>query len=158
MRILVVSDSHGNTRGIDNAVSAFMPDMIIHLGDIERDVSYIEDVYSDIPLEAVAGNNDPWVKRETEKVIDISGVKIFMTHGHRYGVYDRGQRIAARAKELGCAIALFGHSHMASDEVFDGVRAINPGSVSLPRRGGFSVGILEIDHSGKYGYALCDWI
>ncbi len=158
MRILIVSDSHGTTSGIDRAVTAFMPDMIIHLGDIERDVEYIEAVYPDVQLEAVVGNNDWWCERESEKVIEADGIRIFITHGHRYGVYDKGERIAERAAELGCELAFFGHSHIASDEVFDGVRVINPGSVSRPRAGNASVGVLETEGDGKFGYVLCDWI
>lgn len=156
MRILVVSDSHGRTRGIDKAIDAVSPNMIFHLGDIERDVKYIETIYPEIELHAVLGNNDPWVRRETEKVVEVEGVNFFLTHGHLYSVYDKGFRVAKRAKELGCTIALFGHSHIPSDEMFDTVRVINPGSITLPRSGNPSCGVIEIEN-GHFGYALCDW-
>lgn len=158
MRILIISDSHGDTRRFDKAVTAFEPDMIIHLGDIERDAEYLSDVYSHIPLHAVVGNNDPWVRREAEKVIEVNGVKIFLTHGHLYGVWDKGFRIAQRAEEKGCSVALYGHSHVPNDCVYGNVRVFNPGSISRPRAGEYSVGIMEIDDNGKYEFALCDWI
>ena len=123
--------------------------LIIHLGDIERDVEYLQAVYPNIPLHAVAGNNDPWVRREAEKVVAVGNVKMFMTHGHLYGVWDNGFRIAKRAEELGCSVALFGHSHVPVDETFGSVRAFNPGSISRPRVGEYSVGIMEIDDTGK---------
>lgn len=157
MRILIISDSHGDTKRFDKAVTAFDPDMIIHLGDIERDVEYLTDVYPDIPLHAVVGNNDPFCKREAEKVIEAEGVKIFMTHGHLYGVWDNGLRIAKRAEELGCDVALFGHSHVPCDEVFGKVRVFNPGSISRPRVGNYSVGIMEIEKR-KIGFVHCDWL
>lgn len=146
MRVLIISDSHGDTKRFDQIITASEPDMIIHLGDIERDVEYLEAVYPNIPLHAVLGNNDPWVRRETEKVIEIENQKIFITHGHLYGVWDNGFRVCERAKELGCATALFGHSHVPVDEMFGNVRAFNPGSISRPRQGSYSVGIMEIEN------------
>ena len=113
----------------------------------------MEIMYPHIPIHAVRGNNDPWVRREAEKVVEVCSVKIFMTHGHLYGVWDGGFRVAQRAKELGCTVALFGHSHVPVDEVFDGVRAFNPGSISRPRKGEYSVGIMEIEQDGKVSLA-----
>lgn len=158
MRALIISDSHGDTKRFDKAINAFEPDMIIHLGDIERDVEYLEDVYPSIPIEAVVGNNDPLCRRCAEKVIDVGGVKVFITHGHLYSAYDGGFRIAMRAKELGCAAALYGHSHMPHDEVHEGVRVFNPGSISRPRVGEYSVGVMEVDDKGNFDFALCDWM
>lgn len=157
MRILIISDSHGETKRFDKAIAALEPDMIIHLGDIERDVEYLSDVYPEIPLHAVAGNNDPWVRREAEKVIEIENIKIFMTHGHLYGVWDNGFRIAKRAEELGCSVALFGHSHVPCNELYGNVRAFNPGSISRPRVGEYSVGIMEIEN-GHVGVCHVDWL
>lgn len=157
MRILIIADSHGITRRIDKAIVAFEPDMIIHLGDIERDVEYIEDVYPHIPLHAVVGNNDPLCRRQGEAVIDVEGIKIFMTHGHLYGVWDNGFRIAKRAEELGCSVALFGHSHIPVDEMYGEVHAFNPGSISRPRVGEYSLGVMEIEN-GKAKFAHCDWL
>ena len=157
MRFLIIADSHGSTRRFDKAIVAFEPDGIIHLGDIERDVEYLQDVYPHIPLYAVVGNNDPWCRREAEKVIEAEGVKIFMTHGHLYGVWDKGLRIAERAEELGCSVALFGHSHVPVDEIYGSVHVFNPGSISRPRVGEYCVGIMEIEN-GEAKFAHCDWL
>ncbi len=157
MRFLIISDSHGSTRRFDKAIEAFEPDAIIHLGDIEKDVEYLTDVYPHIPVHAVVGNNDPWCRREAEKVIEADNVKIFMTHGHLYGVWDKGFRIAQRAEELGCSVALFGHSHVPVDEIYGNVHVFNPGSISRPRVGEYSVGIMEIE-DGKAKFAHCDWL
>lgn len=157
MRVLIISDSHGDTKRFDKAVEAFMPDAIIHLGDIERDVEYLEDVYPRIPIYAVVGNNDPWVRREAEKVIELENVKIFITHGHLYGVWDKGFRIAQRAEEMGCSVALFGHSHVPVCEEYGSVKVFNPGSISRPREGNYSVGIMEIENN-KVNFVHCDWL
>lgn len=157
MRILIISDSHGDTRRFDKAIVAIMPDMIIHLGDIERDVEYLSDVYPHIPLHAVVGNNDPLCRRAADKVIEVEGIKIFMTHGHLYGVWDNGFRIAKEAEAKGCTVALFGHSHVPVDEVFGDVHVFNPGSISRPRVGEYSVGVMEIEN-GEAKFAHCDWL
>lgn len=51
----------------------------------------------------------------------------------------------------GCAadVVVGGHTHVATDRVVDGVRALNPGSVGLPRRcEGASWMIIEADDAG----------
>ena len=156
MRILIIADSHGDTRRVDKAILAINPDMLIHLGDIERDVEYLTDVYPHIPIHAVVGNNDPLCRRGADKVIEVEGVKIFMTHGHLYGVWDNGFRIAQQAEEKGCSVALFGHSHVPVDEIYGNVHAFNPGSISRPRVGEYSVGVMEIEN-GEAKFAHCDW-
>ena len=67
---------------------------------------------------------------DNEKVLTIEGVKIFACHGHRYGVKQSLVKLAARAKELGCTIALYGHTHDAREDVIDGVTLLNPGTGS----------------------------
>ena len=59
MRILVISDSHGNTRNIERAVES-QPEanIIIHLGDGADDIVDLEFVYRDKQFYQVAGNCD----------------------------------------------------------------------------------------------------
>ena len=64
---------------------------------------------------------------EDEIVLEIENVKIFACHGHRYSVKSTLTRLAARAKELGCNIALYGHTHSARADEIDGVTLINCG-------------------------------
>jgi len=56
-------------------------------------------------------------------------VKILCCHGHKYGVKSTLTRLAAHAKELGCDVALYGHTHRANSEIVDGVLCLNPGSL-----------------------------
>ena len=39
MKIAVFSDTHGFSRGMENAVAEYEPDQIIHLGDGMRDAA-----------------------------------------------------------------------------------------------------------------------
>lgn len=77
-----------------------------------------------------------WVKGncdqlgENEIIIEEEGVKIFLTHGHLYGVKSSYLRIVMRAKELGCSVVVFGHTHQPLVLEEMGVLMVNPGSCS----------------------------
>ncbi len=62
--------------------------------------------------------------------METEGIKIFACHGHLYSVKTTLARLAKRAKELGCQVALYGHTHEARESVIDGVTLLNPGSLS----------------------------
>ena len=67
---------------------------------------------------------------DDEKVIEVENIKIFACHGHKFSVKTTLAKLAARAKELGCAVALYGHTHRARADIIDGVTLINPGAGS----------------------------
>ncbi len=158
MRLLVFSDSHGNTKCMDKAIEAIGSfDAIIHLGDIERDVHWLEQKYGQYPLYAVRGNNDFYCSRPNDIVAEIDGVKIFLCHGHTYGVRYGTDSLLTAAKSRGCQAALFGHTHIPLDKTEDDVLIFNPGSCALPRNYKPSFGILEIEN-GKCTSVIVDWI
>ncbi|MDE7440373.1 MAG: YfcE family phosphodiesterase, partial [Clostridia bacterium] len=102
---------------------------IIHLGDTSADGNYIRGKYPDKTV-VINGNCEVFCVGEKEKVLDIEGVKIFACHGHMYSVKTTLSRLAKRAKELGCDIALYGHTHDAREDEIDGVTLLNPGTLS----------------------------
>lgn len=163
MRVLVFSDSHGSTKGIDKAISAIGRfDAIIHLGDVDRDVRYIEKKYSQYPIYAVRGNNefgcsDYGSTRQTEMVLELEGTKIYMCHGHLKRVRSGTEGMVSTAKDLGCTVALYGHTHVPHDEVEDGILVFNPGSCTQPRQGVPTFGVLEIEN-GKCSSVVVDWV
>lgn len=158
MRAVILSDSHGDTDACDKAISAMGDvDMIIHLGDISRDVDYIEAVYDDIEVHSVMGNNEFLHFGKNEAVIDFDGHKIFICHGHTLSVRSGTQRLEQAARAKGCAAALFGHTHVAMMEEKDGLLILNPGSVSRPRNGKASFAVLETDGE-KLKAVIVDWI
>ena len=128
--IVVISDTHGNRRAIDNLNGVLAEsDYIIHLGDTSGDGGYIRAQFPDKTY-LVNGNCDPVKLGENELVLEVEGVKIFATHGHLYSAKQTLTRLAARAKELGCGVALYGHTHRADEREIDGVVLINPGTAS----------------------------
>lgn len=158
MRIVVVSDSHGNTislkKVLDN-IGSF--DAIIHLGDIARDVDFLEEEFYDTPVYSVLGNNDFLRYGDFEKTITIDNIKIFICHGHTLSVSSGTERLIDKAKREGVSVALFGHTHHAMMEYADGILVINPGSTSRPRGEKPSFAIIETDN-GKANGVIVDWM
>ena len=141
MKILVFSDSHGETRSMLDAVSAENPGLILHLGDHERDCLPVRQCYPSIPCRAVRGNCDRRSGELDDDEFVIAGKRIFMTHGHLYGV-KTGLYLLKDAGLLRQAdIILFGHTHRPYSEVTGGVYIINPGSV-----GRKTYAVLQIEH------------
>lgn len=128
--VTVLSDTHGNRRALEKLdVILSESDYIIHLGDTSADGGYLRHMYGTKTF-VVNGNCDNMKLGEDELVTDIEGVKIFATHGHLYSAKQTLSKLAARAKELGCAIVLYGHTHSAREEVIDGITLINPGCMT----------------------------
>lgn len=82
----------------------------------------------------VSGNNDFFTSVPAEKIVAVGHHRIFMSHGHRYGVSFDTLRIKEAAREHGCDMAFFGHTHRPVIDMNDDVVAVNPGSISYPVR------------------------
>ncbi len=128
--ITVISDTHGNRADVRKLDGVFAEsNYIIHLGDVSGDGAAIYSAYPEKTV-VINGNCDPAKFGEDEVVLEIEGIKIFATHGHLYSVKSGRARLAQRANELGCRIALYGHTHRADESELEGVTLINPGAMS----------------------------
>lgn len=135
MKILVISDTHRNIDEILKVIEngKTLPNLIIHLGDYVIDGENIEKE-TGIKVEMVRGNGDFFDKNyEDDKIIDIEGKKIFLTHGHKYNVRYGVMNLLYRAEELNADIALYGHTHVPMIMEDSGIMIMNPGSTSYPR-------------------------
>ena len=160
MRAIVLSDSHNNTASCERAIMSVGEkniNLIIHLGDIARDVDYLESLYYPIKVVSVLGNND-FRDEACERVIDFDGHKLFICHGHTQGVSYGTEKLEATAREKGCEAALFGHTHQPTlRKCDDGLMILNPGSVSRPRGSRPSFAVLETE-DGKLKAVINDWV
>lgn len=59
-------------------------------------------------------------------VLEPDGRRMYITHGHHYNI-DNPMPMSAGD------IMLYGHTHVTLDEERNGVRFLNPGSVSIPK-------------------------
>ena len=129
IKICVVSDNHGTMQPIrDLPMIEKDADYFLHCGDSR------EPVRSCGPYAQVRGNND-YYDVPVQKVLEIGDHRIFMTHGTRLVYYGNYIYLAKEAKKHHCDIALFGHTHMYADELLEGVRCLNPGSIWHNRDG-----------------------
>lgn len=149
-KILLISDTHGFHENLEKVVDLEAPyDYVLHMGDAESWDPVIEDILG-MPFEVVAGNCDWASDKPSEKMIEIEGIRIFMTHGHEYYVNTGMGVFNDYAVACGCQVALFGHTHRPYLQQKDGVWIANPGSISRPRQSDKrpSYGVLTIDEQG----------
>ena len=151
MKILVVSDTHNDTRNFYVALERESPvDMVIHCGDIcGYDAEFADSCKC--PFYAVMGNMDLGSSLPHELVIDVPGHKIYVTHGHRQYVGCDTTGIADAAKAHKADIALYGHTHVPELSDERNLTVMCPGSLSYPRQKGkrASYAVLVLDKKGK---------
>ncbi|MGN0622006.1 MAG: metallophosphoesterase family protein [Porcipelethomonas sp.] len=150
MKIIVMSDSHGNFRILDHIMQNFHADLYIHLGDGERELNTVYTMYPDKKIEHVAGNCD-FASLSPDELLFTPDNKniIFAAHGHKYGVKNSLEPLKEYAAGKGANIILYGHTHIRFTEYNNGIYIMNPGSVSIPHDGKRpSFGIVDITAKG----------
>lgn len=149
MRVVVISDSHRNTRVIDKILSA-QPEAkhVFFLGDNASDIEDFELLYPDKSFHAVCGNCDYFSALPTVGVETVNGVRILYTHGHTFGVKGSTEHLLKTARDNNCQIALYGHTHISKTVYEDGVWLVNSGSCSSPREGRPSYVVIDITDKG----------
>ncbi len=130
MRILVFSDSHGATYKLRTAISNHPEaDMIIHLGDGERDISLLDEEIAGRKTVQVCGNCDLYSMLPDNEFITVAGKKILCTHGHSELVKYGSGVLIDKARKMGAHIALYGHTHQSVTTYVDGLHVMNPGAM-----------------------------
>ena len=157
VKILIVSDSHGNNRNLIQAVKNMRGtmDMMIHLGDMECSPDSIRSLV-ERPVEMVKGNCDYGNELQGARLIEIGEHKAFITHGNRYGGELGIPTMKDIAKENGADIVMFGHSHKPVIDTKSDIVVLNPGSISRPRQDGFrpTYLVMNIEDDGRTDYVL----
>lgn len=140
-----MSDTHGNVvigerivKNIENM------DLLIHAGDFIKDAEKLAERLS-IRVEAVVGNCDYPRTSPQELTLDLEGVKVYITHGHRFEHHDFFNSMMERAGEVEADLVVFGHTHLATSFKEGNTVFFNPGSISSPRLRGPTYGIIKIN-------------
>lgn len=143
MKILIFSDSHKSFAPMAKAIEIEKDaNWIIHAGDVHSDVEDLLIAYPKTPVAYVKGNNDFFLRDVPEdRFFTLDGVKIFLTHGHNYGVKYSIAALFKKGAELGADICIFGHTHVAVCEKMGKITLFNPGAATK------SYGVLEINNS-----------
>ena len=145
MRILVLSDSHNDYLSLKQAIETHpSAEVIVFLGDGERDLDRAESLLQFKHVIKVRGNCDIASELETEAVQTICGKKIFATHGFVENVKFGIDRLVYKGQSMNADIILYGHTHTPVNIYIDGVYVFNPGSV---RDGNY--GFIDITEKGE---------
>ena len=136
MRILVLSDSHGDYATIEKVIKAQpTAEVVVFLGDGIRDLERCKALLEGKRVHVVKGNNDSTFDYPKNEVISVGGVKIFITHGDAEGVKATLSRLIGVVQENDCRLALYGHTHRQGEDNGDGVKLFNPGAIYLDEYG-----------------------
>ncbi len=130
MRILVLSDSHGDRYNVLRVLSLHPEaDYIFFLGDGENDIKPYVQKHPEKNFVLVKGNCDFGSDLNECEVVSVSGKKIYLTHGHRELVKYGTEMLDYSAREKDAQIALYGHTHIQKVEYCNGLYIFNPGSL-----------------------------
>lgn len=138
MKVLIISDIHGNYKNLNKVISNNEFDKLIILGDTlvgpfteYREVANLLNKYKD-KIISVKGNCDIYYNELLEYDNDDLYIKIpmdkkilFITHGH---IYNRNHLPSTYYD-----IFISGHTHIPVLEKTNDKIYLNPGSISLPR-------------------------
>jgi uncharacterized protein len=123
----VISDTHGVL--VPEVLKILTDvDLIIHAGDIDTP-AVLNELKRIAPVVAVRGNMDRgnWASHlcETE-AIEIGQCLLYVLHDV--------SRMDLDPSAAGMHAVIHGHTHQPSDELQNGIRFLNPGSATHPRR------------------------
>ena len=118
-------------------------DMILHAGDV-GDLSVLDQLGQLAPVVAVHGNDEPeTTKRDLpeQQLLMIGGARVLLWHSHfpdpvieqanRKGNWGpKLDRMAARTREVGAQVLVYGHTHVPAINQHSGVILYNPGAVA----------------------------
>ena len=160
MKLMIASDIHGSAFWCGKLLEAARhenPDQLILLGDLlyhgprndlpkgycPKEVIPMLSGWKEKIL-AVRGNCEaevdqmvlPFPCMADYAMLSVDGMAFYLTHGHLY----HPQNLPPLKKD---SVFLSGHTHVKQDVTVDGIRCLNPGSVSIPKDGSHSYLVYE---------------
>ena len=160
MKLLIASDIHGSAywcRKLMEQIETEQPDKVLLLGDL-----LYHGPRNDLPRDYAPKEVIPMLSSLKEKVLAVrgnceaevdqmvlpfpcmadfsqllaDGKLFYLTHGHHHNPGNLPPLPEG-------SIFLSGHTHVKIDEVHNGIRCLNPGSVSIPKDGSNSCLVYE---------------
>lgn len=108
MQIVIVSDTHSQNEILECLEKKYKDAYAyIHCGDLEDDPRFYPNWL------IVKGNNDYYGKFREDFRIRVGSHRIYVTHSHRCSYLYREQNLVRLAKEYGCDIVCYGHTHVS---------------------------------------------
>ena len=170
MKLIIASDIHGSAfwcNKLMELVQTEHPDKLILLGDL-----LYHGPRNDLPKDYAPKQVIPMLSRYKDKIIAVrgnceaevdqmvlpfpcmadfsqlyaDGTLLYLTHGHHHNPDNLPPLPEG-------AVFLSGHTHVKIDEDHNGIRCLNPGSVSIPKDGSHSCLKYE---NGEFTFCLLE--
>lgn len=131
MKVLVVSDSHGDREVLVELSERYAGKVakMFHCGDSE--LTATDKIWNSYVV--VGGNMDDDPQYPLTQVVTIGEYRFFMTHGHYHDIKFNMTPLIEAAKKAEAQFAFFGHSHQLGVEKREDIVLLNPGSILQPR-------------------------
>jgi len=144
MKILVFSDSHGNSSDMSRAIRYHKDaKVIIFCGDGHGDIEKLQQKYSDKTFLIVRGNCDWYCDHPLMMTYTVCGKKLLITHGHAQMVKSDLTHLTTLGHKENADIVLFGHTHHQLTTADSRMLICNPGSVGYNEE----YALIEIDET-----------
>jgi len=170
MKLVIASDIHGSAfwcRKLMELVQREQPDKLILLGDL-----LYHGPRNDLPRDYAPKQVIPMLCDQKEKILCVrgnceaevdqmvlsfpcmadyallqcDGKTMYLTHGH----HNNPENLPPLTEG---SIFLSGHTHIKIDEMHDGIRCLNPGSVSIPKDGSHSCIVYD---NGEFAFHILE--
>jgi uncharacterized protein len=130
MKTVIITDSHGKLDYMLRVVELESPTIIFFAGDYSDDCIELQYIKESIKYYIVKGNTDfnDYITPEIVE-IEINKEKIFLTHGHLFGVKRGYNMIKEEAVKRGSSLVIFGHTHIPYIEKWSEITFFNPGAM-----------------------------
>jgi len=136
----VISDTHDYSlpEGVDDELSIHFSGFkhILHLGDVTHPSLLNDMEVMGYKVVAVQGNNDRMLFNPHVILLKVGDYNIGMVHGSGgsfYNVEKRSLRIFRSVSPERLDALIFGHTHVPRNIEIDGIKLLNPGSMTMPR-------------------------
>ena len=170
MKFIIASDIHGSAYWcgrLCEEIERENPDKVLLLGDLlyhgpRNDLPRDYAPKKVIPMLSALENRILAVRGNCEAEVDqmvlpfpclaeysqllADGKVFYLTHGHHAGPQNLPQLPQG-------SVFPFGHTHVKLDETINGIRCLNPGSVSIPKDGSHSYLIYE---DGSFSFRILE--
>ena len=170
MKLLIASDIHGSAywcAKLMEVMENFAPDYLVLLGDL-----LYHGPRNDLPRDYAPKQVIPMLSKFAHKIIAVrgnceaevdqmvlpfpcmadfsqilaDGKSLYLTHGHHHSPDNLPPLQPG-------SVFLSGHTHVKLDEVRNGIRCLNPGSVSIPKDGSHSCLLYE---NGTFSFKILE--
>ena len=106
------------------------PNSVIFAGDHSEDCIELKYIKEELTYYIVKRNTDinDYITPEIME-IEIEGIKIFLTHGHLFGVKRGYSFIKEEGVKRRCNVVIFGHTRIPYTEIWNEIKFFNPGAM-----------------------------